>query len=197
MSSWVENQQQEAFAVYKRYVMVKLHFGPGDTYDYTLYNGASKITLRAFLAKTKPEKARFIQLANRLKGIPSEEFFFAQARYDNLELHKLLDTNALNIYRDWKEQFGDTDSFLQNAAGELRRFSLQALKESDSTLTETVAALLGSGDDRFIEPLAWILQSNPEIGTEVRVNAESNIIHKMRLERVIKIQKFYSYFCII
>jgi hypothetical protein len=197
MSSWIENQQQEAFAVYKRYVSVRLHFGPGSSYDYTTYSGANKITLRAFLAKTKPEKVKFIQLANRLRGISHEEFFFAQARYENLDIHKLLDVEALDIYKDWKEQYGDQDNFLMNAAGELRRFSLQAVGDSDSTLIETVAGLLGSGDDRFIEPLAWILQSNPEIVTDVRVNAESNIIHKMRLERVIKIQKFYSYFCII
>lgn len=199
MSSWVENQQQEAFALYRRYIGVGLHFRDGADYDYTLYNGATRLTLSAFLKKPKPEILRFIKLSNRLKAkaVSHEEFLFANARHDNTDIFHLSEPEAMNTYRGWKDRYGDAETFLETVSGQLRTFLAAHPKEASSgDLRDVASALLLAGDD-YIEVTAWMLQNNQEIVTDVRVAAEENIFKKMMLTKVIRCQKFYSYLCLI
>ncbi len=197
MSSWVENQQQAAFQLYRRYLGISLHFRGDTGYDYTMYNGATRATLASFLKKSKTEVAKFIQLNNRIKGINPEEFLFANARYDHLDIKQLLTAEATNIYEKWKSQYGDHDSYNLSVFNQLNR-----LNESypGATLSEEVERLVNrllGLDDSFVELIAWLLQRNPEIGTAVRVLADENIFKKMMLAKVQRVQKFYSYFCVI
>lgn len=194
MSSWVENQQREAFLLYKRYLGIDLHFRSGAGYDYTIYNGSTKSTLATFLKKPKIEIAKFIQLSNRLKGINQEEFLFANARYDNLNIQKLLGPEAVSIYKIWKHRYGDRESFVQTVFDQFN--DLRKSGQWDDGPDRLAIRLLG-GDDLYVEPIAWLLQNHQEIGTVVRMASEENIIKKMMLTRIQRIQSFYSYFLII
>lgn len=195
MSSWVENQRQEAFQLYRRYLGITLHFKQGAGYDYTLYNGATKASMSAFLKKPPAEVAKFIQLSNRLKGINQEEFLFANARYGLLDVRDLMGPKSLQMYNSWKDMFGDEESFVGNVYDRFQAYS-KLHPMSDIHPARLVLDLLG-GDDDLIELAAWLLQKNPEITTQVRAEAEKNILQKLALDRVIKIQKFYSYFMIM
>lgn len=194
MSSWVDNQRQEAFLLYKRYLGIDLHFKDGTGYDYTLYNGATKATLSAFLKKPRTEILKFVQLNNRLRGLNQEEFLFANARYENLDLRYLMSPLALKTYNDWKVKFGEKELFLASVYYRWQTFSKSHPDEENPA--EVVIKLLG-GDDDYLELIAYLLQGNPEIGTYVRAGAEANIFSKIALLKALKIQKFYSYFCII
>lgn len=194
MSSWLENQQQEAFRLYRRYLGISLHFRGGTGYDYTIYNGATRSTLAAFLRKPKTEIAKFIQLSNRLKGINQEEFLFANARYDNLDIQSLLNPEASSIYKIWKDRFGDRDLFLKTISDQFQMIKNSGKWEEEPD--KMAISLLGR-DDLYIELIAWLLQNNQEIGTRVRMAAEQNILKRMMMLRVIRIQHFYSYLCII
>jgi len=198
MSSWVENQQQEAFSLYRRYIGVSLHFKEGSSYDYTLYNGASKVTLKSFLQKPKSEILKFMQLKNKLIGISHEEFLFAQARYDNLYINNLLDSESMAIFKNWQGKYGDKDTFLVSGLEQLRRYTRLNLFDNEETeIVDVVKSLLSNGEDRHLELICWLLQEHPKIGTEVRQAAESNIFQQMMLQKAIKVQRFYSYLCII
>lgn len=196
MTSWIDQQRDQAFGIYRRYIAMSLHFKEGSNYDYTIYNGASKVTVKSFLAKPR-EVTQFVQLANRIRGIIPEEFLFAQARNDNLFVNKLLDKEAMGIYHGWKEKYGDSNAYLENASAELKRFSLTPLKAAEEGVTDILANLLATGEERYLEPIAWILQTYPTVGTEIRMRVADNIIYKMMLDKAIKIQRFYSYLMII
>lgn len=195
MSSWVENQRKETFLLYQRYLGLVLHFQDGSSYDYTLYNGGTRATLAAFLKKPKTEIAKFMQLKNKLSGITAEEFLFANARYDNLEINKLLLPDAMHKYRVWKLQYGEPEYFKESVT-----LQLQHMVNTLGPNTEIAAVatrILDMGNDRGLELLAWLLQENPIIITDLRREAEQNVLRKMLLTKVIKAQKFYSYLCLI
>jgi hypothetical protein len=175
---------------------MSLHFKEGSNYDYTIYNGASKVSLKSFLTKPR-EVTSFIQLSNRIKGIVPEEFLFAQARHGNLCVNRLLDKDAMKIYNEWKGKYGDSGVFLENASAELKRFSLLPLEAAEADVTDILANLLATGEDCYIEPISWILQTYPSVGTDIRMRVADNVLYKMMLDKVIKMQRFYSYLCII
>jgi hypothetical protein len=197
MSTWVDRQRQEAFNLYRRYIGVSLHFKAGSSYDYTLYNGGSRITLRSFLQKSPGEISKFVQLKNKLSGITPEEFLFAQARYDNLNINNLLDRKAFNLYEDWHSQYGAADTFLETVTEELQRYVGLIGIEDNTAIKDVVMQLLDTQDDHNIEMIAWILQTTPNIATDVRAGSEASVFRKMMLDRAIRVQRFYSYLCII
>lgn len=197
MSSWVDRQRQEAFNLYRRYIGVSLHFKAGSSYDYTLYNGGSRITLRSFLAKPPTEISKFVQLKNKLGGITPEEFLFVQARYDNLDINNLLDKKAFTLYEDWQSQYGANDTFVETVTEELHRWVGRVGIVDNTEMRDVVLQLLDTQDDHNIEMIAWILQTSPNIVTDVRAGSEANVFRKLLLDKTIRIQKFYSYLCII
>lgn len=197
MSSWVENQQQEAFLLYRRYIGVGLHFKEGSSYDYTMYSGGTKLTLKAFLQKPKMEVAKFMQLKNKLRGVSVEEFLFAHARHGDLNINSLLSNNAMIFYKNWQALYGDKEAFHTHVSSQLRRIIQLNHWGPGMEMADAAEQILAIGEDRHVELLCWILQENPAIVTRVRTFAEQNIFQKMMLQKVTKAQKFYSYLCII
>lgn len=196
MSSWVDRQRQKGFILWKRYLAMGLHFKEGSSYDYGLYGGSTNVTMNAFLNRPADEKSCFIKLSNRLADeVRHDEFLFANIRKDGQLYHrKLLDARALDTYVDWKHKYGSKEAFSSSVKDVL---SPLISTKKFPTLVDLVIHLLDTNSEKVYEPIAFILQRNLNILTEVIESAESNILHKIHLQRSMKVQKLYSYLCII
>jgi len=195
MSSWVDNQRQEAFLLWRRYLAMGLHFKPGSGFDYGLYSGATNATPAGFSRRPKEEIAKFIRLKNRLKskGWSDDEFLFANARYENLYVDKLLHDDAMWLYKEWKEVWGSEEAFEGSVKHLLEKIDTGCF----GSVGEIVRSALSHNDQKWYELIAWLLQKNSNDVTGVRMEVEGNELFKIHLNRSIKIQKLYSYLCII
>jgi hypothetical protein len=195
VGSWVENQRQEAFYLWRRYLAMGLHFQDGSRFDFGLYGGATNATLASFTRRPAQEIASFIKLKNRLNGIRQDEFLFANFKNgDSQHYRKLLDKEAMRVYENWKQEFGDKETFEESVKTILLAY---VTPKRFQTLVELTLCLLDQNTPKVYEAVAWILQSNPSVATGVRVAVEENVLHKIHLERVIKVQKLYNYLCIL
>lgn len=195
MSSWMENQHLEALNLYRRYLGIKLHFKDGSAYDYTLYGGSTSVTLQTFMKKPKQERLKFIQLKNKLCGINVDEFLFSNARVGNFDINQLLNKSSLIIHQHWKTSMGTPETFDKHVSMLLSDRS--KFNSGFKTLGEIAIYLLSIGDSKYLEAVAWIFQKSPGIVTGVISEASKNIFIELNLHKMMKIQKFYSYFGII
>lgn len=198
MSNWVDNAVIEAFSVYRRYLAMGLHFRSGSAYDYGLYGGKTNVTLASFKKKPKDEIRKFMGLNTRLKAeaINPDEFLFANARYgQHHSIEQLISKDAFWIYSNWNEHFGTPEKFDES----IKKLILQAKADFTGFQTKEQVTMffLDQPDHKWLEVIAWILQKNPEIITSVKVACEESAMHKLVLERAIKVQKLYSFLCII
>ena len=195
MSSWVANQRQAAFFLWRRYLAMGLHFRPASGFDYGLYSGATNATQAAFARRPKAEVLKFIQLNNRLGEINQDEFLFANARYEHLSIDKLLSKDSFWIHEKWKESYGDSAKFRATVKNLGKEFF--ATLNQATPLDQVVLKILDAHDQKWIELVAWILQNHIQDFAKIKAQVSDNILYKMQFDRIVKVQKLYSYLCII
>jgi hypothetical protein len=193
MSNWVENQTQEAFSMWRRYLAMGLHFR-ATGYDYSLYNGKTNATLESF--KKDPGKVKiFMKLKNRLSAcdIKQDEFLFAHELNGSLKIERLLNSDALDVWQKWMSKYGNPTLFNNSVKDQM----VAIMTPDIQTVPRFIDRCLMLREVPYEVVASCLERGSPETYKNVSAMISDNALLQMHLDRAIKIQKIYKYLNIL
>lgn len=196
MSSWLNDKQEEAFNLYRKFIAMGLHFKEGSGFDYQLYSGQTRLTLESFIAKPMALKRKFIALAEKLKVYDYEDFLFSNIRLGRTTVDKLLEPRSMQIYLNWIDRYGNGNNYAASVKQVLSGFVPDVLNRKIST-TQLVLEMFDHQDEELIETIIWAMHTQAGFEKTLSEYAKDNIFHELDFKKIQKIKAIYLYFDIL
>ena len=194
MSSWLNEQQANAFELYSKYLALNLHFKEGSSFDYSMYMGNTKITFEGFLAKPMAFKRKFIELFNKVQKYDFEDFLFANIKVGVTTAEGLLGSKSIQNYNNWYGQYGNGNNY---EATVKRILSEYIADHKKPTVTQLFIEIFENENEEFDEVLIWGMIKNPGLDGVLRECAKGNILQELNFKRIERLKKIYLYFNIL
>lgn len=196
MSSWLNERQEEAFNLYRKFIAMSLHFREGSGFDYQVYGGNTRLSFESFVAKPMDLKRKFIALADKLKVIDHEDYLFANIRQGRNTIATLLEPKSMEVYQDWYAKYGNGNNYTASIQSVLRDYVSDVVNRKIST-TQLMLEMFDTQDENLTETIIWATMAHPGFEKTLGEYAKDNIFHELDYKKILKIKAIYLYFNIL
>lgn len=196
MSSWLNERQEEAFNLYRKFIAMSLHFREGSGFDYQVYGGNTRLSFESFVAKPMTLKRKFISLVEKLKVIDHEDYLFANIRLGRNTVDTLLESKSMEIYQEWYNKYGNGNNYTASIRSVLKDYVSDVVDRKIST-TQLILEMFDTQDESLTETIIWALMAHPGFDQTLSEYAKDNIFHELNFKKILKIKSIYLYFNIL